>query len=166
MSDKSDPAGTLPLPLDEKYIFVKRSSTSKPTLPLQTAGQRADCRGRSFQFSSRDFPKGDNFLDPLLIAASYAYLEFSYRTIPLRRIRFACRLTAGAKFGRYFRQEIRKPVTQGDHRQKEWSDSLDENRSVIHRRLRSSSALGAVWYRYRLRGLRLALRFLLFNGNE
>ena len=54
---------------------------------------------------------GDDFPDPLLIAASFTNLEFSYRTIPLRRIRFACRLIAGAKCGRIFRQEMIKPVT-------------------------------------------------------
>ena len=111
MSDESDPEETLPQPTDEKYIFVKKDSPSEPTLPLQTAGQRADCRGRGFQFSSRDLLTDDGFPDPLHVAARFAHLEFSYRTIPLRRIRFACRLTAGAKFGRYFRQEMRKPVT-------------------------------------------------------
>lgn len=110
MSDKSDPAGTLPRPLDEKYIFVKKDSPSEPTLPLQTTGQQADCRGRDFQFSSRIFLLGESIFDPLLIAAGFAHLEFSYRIIPLRRIRFACLLIAGAKVGRYFRQEKRKEV--------------------------------------------------------
>ena len=110
MSDKSDPEGTLPRPPDEKYIFVKKGTTSEQTLSDPVAGRRANCRGRRFQFSSRDFPKGDSFSDPMLIAASYAYLEFSYRTIPLRQIRLACRLIAGAKFGRIFRQEMRKSV--------------------------------------------------------
>ena len=41
---------------------------------------------------------GDGFPDLLLIAASYAHLEFLYRTILQWRIRFACRLIAGAKF--------------------------------------------------------------------
>ena len=82
MSDKSDPAGILPRPHDEKYIFVMKGTTSELILPLQTAGWRADCRGRSFQLSSRDFPKGDSFSDPLLTAASFTHLEFSYRTIP------------------------------------------------------------------------------------
>ena len=63
-------------------IFVKKVTPSELILPLQTAGQRADCRGRGIQFSSRDFPKGDSFSDPLLTAASFTHLEFSYRTIP------------------------------------------------------------------------------------
>ena len=98
MSDKSDPEGTLLRHPDEKYIFVKKATSSEPTLPLQMAGQRADRRGRGFQFSSRIFPMGDGFPDLLLIAASYAHLEFLYRTILQWRIRFACRLIAGAKF--------------------------------------------------------------------
>ena len=157
MSDKSDPAGTLLQPPDEKYIFVKKDSPSEPTLPLQTAGQRADCRRRGFQFSSRDLLTGDGFSDPLLITASFTHLEFSYRIIPLRRIRFACRLIADAKFGRNFRQKKRKPVTPEHHRQKMRGDSLDENRSVVHWRLRSATALSAVQYEYCLRGLRLGL---------
>lgn len=88
----------MPRPPDEKYIFVKKGTPSELILPLQTAGQRADCRGRGIQFSSGIFPIGYNFPDPLLIAASFANLEFSYRIIPLRRIRFAWCLTAGAKF--------------------------------------------------------------------
>ena len=100
-----------PSPRDENLVFVTNCTPSEPTLPLQTAGQRADCRGRGFQFSSRIFLLDDGFPDPLHVAASFAHLEFSYRTIPLRRIRFAYRLTAGAKFVRDFRQEMRKPVT-------------------------------------------------------
>lgn len=110
MSDKSDPEGTLPRPLDEKHIFVKKGTTSEQTLSDPVAGRRANCRGRRFQFSSRDFPKGDSFPDPLHVAVNFTYLEFSYRTIPLRRIRLACRLIAGAKFGRNFRQETRRSV--------------------------------------------------------
>ena len=79
-------------------IFVKKVTPSELILPLQTAGQRADCRGRGIQFSSGIFPIVYNFPDPLLIATSFANLEFSYRIIPLRRIRFAWCLTAGAKF--------------------------------------------------------------------
>ena len=82
-------------------------------LPLQMAGQRADRRGRGFQFSSRIFPMGDGFPDLLLIAASYAHLEFLYRTILQWRIRFACRLIAGAKFGSIFRQEMSKARDAG-----------------------------------------------------
>lgn len=79
-------------------IFVKKVTPSELILPLQTAGQRADCRGRGIQFSSGIFPIVYNFPDPLLIATSFANLEFSYRIISLRRIRFAWCLTAGAKF--------------------------------------------------------------------
>ena len=79
-------------------IFVKKVTPSELILPLQTAGQRADCRGRGIQFSSGIFPIGYNFPDPLLVATSFANLEFSYRIIPLRRIRFAWCLTASAKF--------------------------------------------------------------------
>ena len=50
------------------------------------------------RFSPRDFSMDDSFPDPLHNAASFAYLEFSYRAIPLRRIRFACRLIGGAEF--------------------------------------------------------------------
>ena len=84
MTDKSDPEGTLTRPHDEKYIFVMKGTTSGQTLSDPVAGRRANCRGRDFLFSSRDFPKGDSFSDPLLIAASFAYLDLSYRTIPLR----------------------------------------------------------------------------------
>ena len=52
---------------------------------------------------TRIFPMGDGFPDPSPNAASYAHLEFSYRAIPLRRIRLAFHLIAGAKFGRIFR---------------------------------------------------------------
>ena len=144
MSDKSDPEETLPRPTDEKYIFVKNCTPSEQMPPYPVAGQRADCRRRGFQFSSRDFPMGDGFSDPLLIAASFTHLEFSYRAIPLRRIRFACRLIAGAKFGRIFRQEMRKPVTpEASQAKKRRGDSLDENRSVVHCR----SDLPRFWVR-------------------
>ena len=56
--------------------------------------------------------------------------------------------------------------TGGITDKKRRGDSLDENRSVIRWRLRSATALGAVWYRYRLRGLQLGLRLVLFIGNE
>ena len=82
-----------------------KGTTSEQTLSDPVAGRRANCRGRDFLFSSGIFPIGYNFPDPLLIAASFTHLEFSYRTIPLRRIRFACRLIASAKFGRNFRYE-------------------------------------------------------------
>ena len=82
MSDKSDPAGILPRPPDENLVFATNCTPSEPTLPLQTTGQRADCRGRGFQFSSRDFLLGDCFPDPPLVALSFAYLESSYRTTP------------------------------------------------------------------------------------
>ena len=147
MSDKSDPAGTLLQPPDENFVFVTNCTPSEPTLPLQTAGQRADCRGRGFQFSSRICLLGDVFSDPLLIAASFAHLEFSYRTIPLRRIRFACRLTASAKFSSRNKKARDAGGITGKKRQ---GDSLDENRSVVHWRLRSTTALGAVWRGYRL----------------
>ena len=75
-----------------------KGTTSEQTLSDPVAGRRANCRGRDFLFSSGIFPIGYNFPDPLLIATSFANLEFSYRIIPLRRIRFAWCLTAGAKF--------------------------------------------------------------------
>ena len=108
---KYRPAEPPPSPRDQNFVFVTNHPTSEQTPPYPVAGQRADCRGRDLQFSSRIFLLGDDFPDPLHVAASFAHLEFSYRTIPLRRIRFACRLIAGAKFGRIFRQEMRKPVT-------------------------------------------------------
>ena len=147
MSDKSDPERTLPQPPDENFVFVTNCTPSEPTLPLQTAGQRADCRGRDFQFSLRIFLLGDGFSDPLLIAASFAPLEFSYRTIPLRRIRFVCRLTAGAKFSSRNKKARDVGFVTG---KKRWGNSLDENRSVVHWRLRSATALRAVQYGYRL----------------
>ena len=61
MSDKSDPAGTLLQPPDEKYIFVKKDSPSEPTLPLQTAGQQADYRGRAFNFRQEIFQRATVF---------------------------------------------------------------------------------------------------------
>lgn len=65
-------------------IFVKKGTTSEQTLSDPVAGRRANCRGRGIQFSSGIFPIGYNFPNPLLIAASFAYLDLSYRTISLR----------------------------------------------------------------------------------
>ena len=84
MSDKSDHVGTLLQPPDEKYIFVKNCTPSEPNASVSGGWAASRLPWAGFQFSSRDFPKGDSFSDPLLIAASFAYLDLSYRTIPLR----------------------------------------------------------------------------------
>ena len=112
------PAEPPPSPRDQNFVFVTNHPMSVQTTPDTVAGQRADCRGRDLQFSSRIFLLGNDFPDPLHVATSFAHLEFSYRIIPLRRIRFACRLIAGAKFGRNFRQEMRKLVTPGESQAK------------------------------------------------
>ena len=67
--------------------------------------------------------------------------------------------------GVFFVKKWVKLVTPGSSQAKRKSDFLDENRSVVQWRLRSATALWAMWYRYRLRGLRLVLRLVLFNGN-
>ncbi len=75
------PARPQPRLCDEKLIFV--TNLCHPTLLLHGSDlrQREDCRGRHGQFSSRIFPIGDSFPDPLLIAVSFIHLDFSYRTI-------------------------------------------------------------------------------------
>ena len=134
MSDKSDPAGILPRPPDENLVFATNCTPSEPTLPLQAAGQRADCRGRGFQFSSRIFLLGDGFPDPLLIAASFAYLDFSYRTIPLRanplRLPPDRRCEIKAEFSS--RNEKARDAGFVTGKKNRRSDSLDKNRSVVH----------------------------------
>ena len=74
LSDKLRPACHPSTLRDEKYIFVKNGSPSELMLPELAPEQQADCRGRGFQFSSRDFPTSDGFPDPRLIAASFACL--------------------------------------------------------------------------------------------
>lgn len=110
--DLIHPAEPSPSPRDENFVFVTNYSQSESTPSEPVAGQRADCRGRGYQFSSRIFLMGDGFPDPLLIAASFAYLEFSYRTILQWRIRFACRLIAGAKTGTIFVKKLETPATK------------------------------------------------------
>ena len=98
-------------PPDEKYIFVKKGSPSEPMLRFRRLGSEQTAVGGAFNFRQEYFCWATVFPIRCTLRRASPHLEFSYRTIPLRRIRFACRLTAGAKFGRYFRQEMRKPVT-------------------------------------------------------
>ena len=160
MSDKSDPEGTLPRHPDEKYIFVKKGTPSELILPLQTAGRRANCRGRGIQFSSGIFPIGYNFPDPLLIAASFANLEFSYRIIPLRRIRFAWCLTAGAKFSSRNKKARDAGFVTGKKKKRfSWRKSL---RCPVTAQICHGSGCSVVWIH--LREMRLGLRLIGFNG--
>ena len=68
--------------------------------------------------------------------------------------------------GEIFVKKQEGPWCRFRHRQKRRSDSLCDNRSVVHWRLRSATALRAVQYEYCLQVLRLGLRLILFNGNE
>ena len=159
------PAEPPPRPRDENYVFVTNCPRPEQTPPDPTVGQQVDCRGRAYQFSSRTFPRGTSFPNPLLIAASFDHLKFSYRTIPQRRIRTGGRLIAGAKMGQNFRHETGKPVASCSSRAKQRGDSLYENRSVVRWWLRSATALLAVSYGKYLQGMCLGLRLVLFNGN-
>lgn len=107
--------------------------------------QQANCRGRSYQFSSRDYPTGEGYSDPLHNVAWLSYLKFSYRIIPQRLIRTGWHLSAGAKSGRNFCHETGKTrdiifVTGG----KEGGNSLYENRSVVQNCSKSATVMLAV----------------------
>lgn len=82
MTDKSDKEGTLPRPLDKKYIFVKKGTTSEQTLPLQTTGQRADCRGRVFTFRQELFRRATVF--PIRCSSQRASPILNFRTEQIR----------------------------------------------------------------------------------
>ena len=51
----------------------------------------------------------DSFSDPLLIAASFTHLEFSYRTIPLRRIRWPASWSSVRNSGGIFVKKWESP---------------------------------------------------------
>ena len=69
-------------PRDQNSIFVTNyhPSESAPSDPV--AGQRADCRGRGFQFSSRDFLIAEGSLVPTLISTDANNLDFRTEYIP------------------------------------------------------------------------------------
>lgn len=109
MSDKSDPAGTL------RDLLMKNISSSRKALhPSRCfasdgwAASRLPWVGLSIFVKNISVER--RFFRPAARCGELPpHLEFSYRTIPLRRIRFACRLIADAKFGRNFRQEKESP---------------------------------------------------------
>ncbi len=151
------PAEPPPSPRDENFVFVTKQLPPEPSSPDPVAGQRADCRGQRRQFSSRDFPIAQRQPNPLLIAASYAHLKFSYRTILQWRIRFACRLIAGAEIGRIFRHETEKPATPVRHGHKTRGNFLYENRFVIRRQPGSVFTSSVVCFGMRLCDMQLGL---------
>ncbi len=151
-----------PSPRDENFTFVTNFRVFTSLLLGSGFRQQVDCRGRRFRFSSRIFPMGDGFPDPLLIATSFAHLEFSYREILQWRICFACRLIAGAKTGRIFRQEIRKPVMPGSSQAKR-TERFSVRKSLrypLAAQICHGSECGAVWIMFVRSEAWLAAHFL------
>ena len=117
-------------PSENRGDFRQENGTVAERLDTVTQNSR-QALVTKILFSSRDYPSGVEYPDPLYDPVAFAYFVFSHSAIPKREIRAENRLIGGANSGEILVKKQESPRRR-HHRQKEWSDSLDENRSAVH----------------------------------